>query len=609
MLPRGGQTHVRIDAPAHRLVASHATMTRKGTPAIVDALEAVVATEQLCARALWMPEIPAHLVGENVFGEKPERLGHDPDDARRALEACEQAAARRDRVAAMLSASALADARRSLARLAEKRRAVVIHVVVSPRGAEPSVSGYADLHAVTDVGVGVIFARDAQDASDLAVIAHRAAEDAEAPLLVVHDGFPASYAREQIVLPDADLLRAALEPAPPALSGVTEDLLPAHRRAATRVPFALASAMRAFDRHSRRKIDAIELAHVGDAELVLLAAGSIGETARALVDHLRASTPSMPIGMLQLTTFRPFPGAQIVKALARVRAVAVIERVDAPLAQSSPLALEVKAAFADALTWAPGYPGIGRIPNVYSGCVEPASSEATPGDLMAIVDNVFQGELGRRVYHLGARHPHEHAIPSAEERPVHPDGAFTVRWSQDPALVLLILGALHGGYTRATPRLVGRSGEAFDVTVSRAPVRAHHGASELDMIVLSGIEEHDLDALDELRDGGCVVIASSDPRALREATPAVRNAMRARLARVLVTPKESTPLGAVASSIAGIERAKPHGSNEQIQTDIERSLRAASPQLAEPDVRQFLDALARALASTVELSSGGLEAS
>ena len=205
-------------ANTHASDRERTAQPRRGTLAIVDAMQAIVATERLCARALWAPDVALTIVVEQAFGETVELLGSDVDGAREAIAACEAVVAKGGRAAAVLSASSLSDARRELGGLADRRRPVVIHVIIAPKGRDATAANYADLHAVTDVGVGVLYARDAQDASDLVVVAHRAAEDAEAPILVVHDGYPASYAHDRVVLPDAPLVRAALEPAPPPLS-------------------------------------------------------------------------------------------------------------------------------------------------------------------------------------------------------------------------------------------------------------------------------------------------------------------------------------------------------------------------------------------------------
>jgi hypothetical protein len=86
----------------------------RGTLAVVDALQALVHTESLCARALWAPRLVEKV--PHAFDESVEWLGDDPHDAKRALEACEKAASKGARTAAVVTATALADARARCAR-------------------------------------------------------------------------------------------------------------------------------------------------------------------------------------------------------------------------------------------------------------------------------------------------------------------------------------------------------------------------------------------------------------------------------------------------------------------------------------------------------------
>ena len=577
---------------------NEATKTR-GTVAVADALGAIVHTELLCARALWAPKPSTTTRVAHAFDEDVDWLGEDVEDAVRALAACEKAAASGARVAAILSSASLAGARPALRRLVEERRSVVVHVLVTPRGMPASATGYADVQAVIDLGVGVLVARDAQDASDFVIVAHRAAEDAEAPILVIHDGYPASYAHDRVVLPDAPLVRAALEAAPPALVSSSDVVLPAHRRAAGRIPFALSSAMRAFERLSGRKLDAIDAQHTGNAEIALVCSGSIAETARAVVEHARGDDSHVPIGLVQVLTLRPFPGPQIVKALSRVRAIAVIDRIDDALAQSNPLATEVKAAFADALTWTPGYPGIGRIPHIFAGSVDPSENEATPGDLFAIIDNLLLGEHGNRVFHVGGAHPHGGALTTADDRVVHSKDAFAVRTRGAPGLLVHLLADLYDAHVRATPRPAhpGDEGESYDLTVSPSPVRAHHGASALDVIVLSSKPgEGDRAAIELLREGGAAVLLG----VTREQLPAaVRSALSARAVRTLSLPAGGHPESLLLGAILRL-RPRPGLDRNALLADAERSLRTAAPPLADSDVRAGLDAFARALEAVVD---------
>jgi pyruvate-ferredoxin/flavodoxin oxidoreductase len=122
--------------------------------------------------------------------------------------------------------------------------------------------------------------------------------------------------------------------------------------------------------------------------------GVDGDPLLRFVGRLRASAGD--VSALKLVVLRPFPGARIVKALSRSLAVTVVEAVDRPLAQSNPLALEIKAAFADALTWAPGYPGVGRIPRILSSVLV-GGRRVAEADLDAMIENMLSGDRGERI--------------------------------------------------------------------------------------------------------------------------------------------------------------------------------------------------------------------
>ena len=65
-----------------------------------------------------------------------------------------------------------------------------------------------------------------------------------------------------------------------------------------------------------------------DAEIIVVALGSVLGTLKDAVDELR--TGGLEIGVLGITSFRPFPAAAVREALAGVRRVVVLERALAP---------------------------------------------------------------------------------------------------------------------------------------------------------------------------------------------------------------------------------------------------------------------------------------
>src|SRR6266511_85411 len=93
--------------------------------------------------------------------------------------------------------------------IAGKRLPVVFHV-----GARALTSqalnihaGHDDVMGVADVGWGILFARNAQEATDLTAIARRTAEETEIPFIVAQDGFLTTHTFENVKLPEDELLR------------------------------------------------------------------------------------------------------------------------------------------------------------------------------------------------------------------------------------------------------------------------------------------------------------------------------------------------------------------------------------------------------------------
>jgi pyruvate-ferredoxin/flavodoxin oxidoreductase len=64
-----------------------------------------------------------------------------------------------------------------------------------------------------------------------------------------------------------------------------------------------------------------------DAEYAIVGMGSMIETAESAVDYLR-SEQNIKVGIVHITSFRPFPGKQVVDVLKNVKAFSVLERMD-----------------------------------------------------------------------------------------------------------------------------------------------------------------------------------------------------------------------------------------------------------------------------------------
>src|SRR5437762_1905041 len=66
--------------------------------------------------------------------------------------------------------------------------------------------GHDDVYGVTDCGWRMLFARNAQEAGALALIARRAADECETPFQKVQDGFLTTHTIENVRLPEPELM-------------------------------------------------------------------------------------------------------------------------------------------------------------------------------------------------------------------------------------------------------------------------------------------------------------------------------------------------------------------------------------------------------------------
>ncbi|MFI5036747.1 MAG: pyruvate ferredoxin oxidoreductase [Acidimicrobiales bacterium] len=199
---------------------------------------------------------------------------------------------------------------------------------------------HSDAMALRDAGWIQLFAETNQEAADLHVMAFRLAEELSVPVMVCMDGFILTHAVEGVDLLDqatVDRLlppfepRQVVDPADPVSIGAMvgpeafeEVRYLAHLRhldALERVPAIAAEFRAATGRDSGGLLHAYR---TEDADTVVVAMGSVLGTIKDAVDQRRAAGER--IGVLGVTTFRPFPVAAVRAALARATTVVVLEK-------------------------------------------------------------------------------------------------------------------------------------------------------------------------------------------------------------------------------------------------------------------------------------------
>ncbi len=199
---------------------------------------------------------------------------------------------------------------------------------------------HSDSMSQRDSGWIQLYAETNQEALDLHVQAFRLAEELSTPVMVCMDGFILTHAVERVEIPTQELVdaylppftpRQVLDPDEPVTIGAMvgpeafmEVKYLAHAkqmRALELIPEIAADFREVFGRDSG---GLLRTYRTEDAETVVLALGSVLGTIKDTVDELREQ--GMPIGVVGLTSFRPFPLEAVRAALGHAARVVVLEK-------------------------------------------------------------------------------------------------------------------------------------------------------------------------------------------------------------------------------------------------------------------------------------------
>jgi pyruvate ferredoxin oxidoreductase alpha subunit len=209
---------------------------------------------------------------------------------------------------------------------------------------------HSDAMSQRDSGWIQLYAQDNQSASDLHMLAFRIAEEVSLPVMVCMDGFVLTHAMERIDLPAQEAVdkflpsyvpRQILDPNDPMSIGAmvgpeafTEVRYLGHVKqlqALELIPGIANEFEEIFGRRAAGEHDAdglITTYRIEGAQVVLVALGSVIGTMKDVIDEMRET--GSKVGVLGITSFRPFPLDAVRNALGKVPKVVVVERAFAP---------------------------------------------------------------------------------------------------------------------------------------------------------------------------------------------------------------------------------------------------------------------------------------
>ena len=581
---------------------------------------------------------------KNLWGE--ELAFVEPESEHSAATTCEGFAVAGGRVTNFTSGQGLVLMKEVLFTISGKRLPIVFHI-----GARALTShslnvhaGHDDIYSVSDCGWGVLYARNAQEAGDFALIARKVAEATETPFLNVQDGFLTTHTIENVRLLEPEFMktfvghpsehvRNLMDPQIPLMSGVVQNQdsymkgKVAQRRYYDRVMPVLKNVFREFGDLTGRRYDTVMGYRMEDAEYAIVGSGCMIETAEAAVDYMRSR--GIKAGVLHITCFRPFPSVDVVRALRHVKAMGVLERLDIPMMQSNPQLCEIKAAFADAMAETPGYPRVSRMPRFTGGSAGLGSRDVRAGDFIAVVDNMRSAQP-RYYFTVGIKH--ETALAVDHDPDVRDPGSFSMRGHSvggygsvtTNKIIATIAGEVFGMDVQAYPKYGSEKKglpTTYYLTIARQHIRVHSELEHVEFVALNDVNAFNLEnPLMGLSENGMVFVQShrTDPVEIWDSVPAwARQAMNEKNARLyaldtVAIAKEVSSRADLVQRMQGIVllgiflritpfQAELTLSEEQIFAGAEKSLRKYFGKRGERVVQDNLKAVQRGYREIIEV--------
>ena len=482
----------------------------------------------------------------NLWGDK--LMFIEPESEHSSASTCEGFALAGGRVTNFTSGQGLVLMKEVLYTISGKRLPIVFHI-----GARALTShslnvhaGHDDVMSCADAGWGILFGRNPQEAVDLALIARRAAEACQSPFMNVQDGFLITHTIENVLLPEKEFMKEYIgKPSDkllnlfdvnkPLMTGVVQDQDSymkgkiAQRHYYVLAKPAVLEAMKAFEAATGRHYGLMESYMMEDAEFALIGMGCLMETAKPTIDYMR-SEMKIKVGAVNVTSYRPFPGPEMVKSLKNVKALTVIERMDDPLAPCNPLMRDLKSAFIDAQLGLEEFRQAGvsceHLPLMLQCSGGLGSRDIRPGHFIGLIQNMraaIEGKAYKEFSTIGIKH--ETAIEMPIDPDVRPEGSFSMRGHSvggygsvtTNKVIASLMGDLFGVHVQAYPKY-GSSKKGlpttYYLTVAPSKIHTHCELENVEFIPLNDVNALNLgDTLRGLADGGIVFLNTNKSNA------------------------------------------------------------------------------------------------
>jgi pyruvate ferredoxin oxidoreductase alpha subunit len=250
---------------------------------------------------------------------------------------------------------------------------------------------HSDTMMVRDCGWIQVFCENGQEVFDATFHAFRVGEDPKVslPVMINVDGFILTHVIEPIEYWTKEMVQQYLPPFKPitrldpdkvvsmgafGMPEIYAEQRYAHDLAIEQSRPIIDKAWEELAEVTGRKYTAVETYKAEEADTLILAMGSICETASLAVDQMREA--GRKVGLVKLRLWRPLPVDDLKKALGGAKDVVVLDRAVSPGAGNAPVTSEIRAVM---------YHEPQR-PNIHCMIAGIGGRDVTPDDVSNMVD-------------------------------------------------------------------------------------------------------------------------------------------------------------------------------------------------------------------------------
>ena len=256
---------------------------------------------------------------------------------------------------------------------------------------------HSDVMACRQTGFAMLASTNPQEVMDLGAVSHLAAIKGNMPLLHFFDGFRTSHEMQKIEVWDYDTLSEMVDrdalakfrsranlPAHPVLRGSAQngDIFFQAREASNGAydafPSVVEECMDAVNAKLGTDYKLFNYYGAPDADRVLVAMGSVCDTAEEVIDYLNARGEKT--GLVKVRLYRPWVSEKFIAVLPKtVKQIAVLDRTKEPGGIGEPLYLDVVTTLSTG-----AIPGV----RIYGGRYGLSSKDTTPGAVISAFENL-----------------------------------------------------------------------------------------------------------------------------------------------------------------------------------------------------------------------------